>query len=152
MDIHVRRLSTFNILFGVFSLLASIALLIFFDGPMGMYRSTDDNILGLFITVSALAHLILAVPCLIGGLALRSLNEWSRGMLIVTSALNIINVPMGSVLGGYGLWVLLTPETDPLFAREPAHRVANKGVSQQASNVALQQKKAANTIVPSPRS
>ena len=27
------------------------------------------------------------------------MEEWSRGMMIVTSALNIMNVPVGSIIG-----------------------------------------------------
>jgi hypothetical protein len=155
MDIHVRRLATFNILFGVISLFASAGLLLVFGGPVGIYQSTDDNIFGLLVAVSAVAHLLLSIPCIVGGAALKSLQEWSRGMLIVTSALNIINVPLGSILGAYGLWVLLTPETDPLFNHEPAHRVANKGVSQAKTGEnepAPSHKANTSTIVPSPRS
>jgi hypothetical protein len=85
------------------------------------------------------------------------MEEWSRGVMIITSALNILNLPLGSMLGGYGLWVLLTPETDPLFAREPLHRVPNKGVAQGntgAGDVEESRKKSATrpTIIPSPRS
>jgi hypothetical protein len=120
-----------------------------------MYQSTDDNILGLLISVSAVVHLLLAIPCLIGGVFLRNYAEWSRGMLIVTSALNIMNVPFGSILGAYGLWVLLAPETDPLFSREPLSRITNKGVAQtKAAPAEAQAVNPANTstIVPSPRS
>jgi len=49
-------------------------------------------------------------------------------MLTVISAVNILDVPVGTILGAYGLWVLLTPETDPLFdhAREVAARPGQK--------------------------
>ena len=155
MDIHVRRLGTLNILFGVISLLVSVGLLAVYGGPIGIYESTDDNVLGLLVSVSAVAHVLLGIPCIIGGLSLRKLQEWSRGMLIVTSALNIINVPVGSVLGGYGLWVLLAPETDPLFTHEPATRITNKGVAQTkagAGEISPAPKQNSTTIVPSPRS
>ena len=35
--------------------------------------------------------------------------------MIVLSAINLINIPFGTVLGIYGLWVLLTRETELLF-------------------------------------
>jgi hypothetical protein len=155
MDIHVRRLGTLNILFGVISLLVSTVLLVVYGGPIGIYESTDDNVLGLLVSVSAMAHLLLGIPCIIGGISLRKLQEWSRGMLIVTSALNIVNVPIGSILGAYGLWVLLTPETDPLFTHEPTNRITNKGVSQTRSGAGEPSpapKQNSTTIVPSPRS
>ena len=155
MDIHVRRLALLNILFGAAGLFVSLVLLIVYGGPVGIYQSTDDNVLGLLVSVSAVAHLLISVPCILGGIFLKRLQEWSRGLMIVTSALNIMNVPLGSILGAYGLWVLLTPETDPLFSQEPLHRVTNKGVAQgKLSPAEGQQSNSATapTIVPSPRS
>ena len=35
------------------------------------------------------------------------------------SALNLINIPLGTVLGAYGLWVLLNSETERLFTSRP---------------------------------
>ena len=63
--------------------------------------------------------MLIGIPCIIGGVYLRSFTEWSRGLVIVTSALNILNCRSGAILGCYGLWVLLTPETDPLFSAPP---------------------------------
>jgi hypothetical protein len=34
----------------------------------------------------------------------------------VLSALNLISIPFGTLLGIYGLWVLLNKETEALFA------------------------------------
>jgi hypothetical protein len=60
-------------------------------------------------------HLLLCIPMMVGGFFLLRLEEWARLTLIVVSAVNILNVPLGSLLGAWGLWVLLTPETEPLF-------------------------------------
>ena len=35
--------------------------------------------------------------------------------MIVLSALHLVNIPIGTILGIYGLWVLLSKETDLLF-------------------------------------
>jgi hypothetical protein len=154
MDIHVRRLGTLNLLFGVAGLLVSSVLFLIHGGPLGLYRSTDDTILGLLMAASAVAHSLLAVPCIIGGLFLRKMTEWSRGLVIVTSALNILNLPAGSILGGYGLWVLLSPEVEPLFsmsaesrAADAAHKHANSPHPENRKSAAAEPR-----IVPSPRS
>jgi hypothetical protein len=110
------------------------------------------------MAVAAVVHFFISIPCIVGGIFLRQLQEWSRGMMIVTSALNIMNVPVGSIIGAYGLWVLLTPETDPLFSHEPLNRVTNKSVAQTKPTSVEGQpghKKTSTTasdIVPSPRS
>jgi hypothetical protein len=154
MDIHVRRLGTLNILFGAASLLVSSLFFLIYGGPLGLYRSTDDNILGLLMAAATVAHFLLAVPCILGGVFLRQMTEWSRGLVIVTSALNILNVPAGSILGAYGLWVLLTPEVDPLFsmtaqnrAAEAAHKALHSPDPPERKSTATETR-----IVPSPRS
>jgi hypothetical protein len=151
MDIHVKTLSTLNILFGVFSLLLSLTVFIVFGGPINIYTSMNDNIVGVLLASSTLFHMVLAVPCIVAGIHLRSYAEWARGVLIVTSALNILNIPIGSVIGAYGLWVMLAEETDPLFSNPPPNRQVKK-TPPVAKSEPQPKKSAATTIVPSPRS
>ncbi|MEO8125673.1 MAG: hypothetical protein ABI822_01200, partial [Bryobacteraceae bacterium] len=54
------------------------------------------------------------------GFYVRLLQDWARVMLIIVSAINVLNVPFGTLLGAYGLWTLMTPETDPLFQNAAA--------------------------------
>lgn len=158
MDTHVRTLGTVNILFGVCSGLLGLVVFIMYGGPIGLYNALSDNILGLLLAGSVTFNMILSIPCIVGGAYLRSFTEWSRGMIIVTSALNILNVPLGSLIGCYGLWVLLTPETDPLFSDPPPDRRPKKAaqavVSAAGSNPLSEPKPATGqtSIIPSPRS
>jgi hypothetical protein len=115
----------------------------------------DDDILGILLAGSVIFHMLLAIPCIMVGIYLRSLTEWSRSFTIVVSALNLLNVPFGCVLGGYGLWVLLAPETDPLFSdRRPvtAKKTAASPPARAATVEAKPKKSASTTIIPSPRS
>jgi hypothetical protein len=43
-------------------------------------------------------------------------QPWARVLTIVLCAINLLNVPFGTALGIYGLWVLLNSETEQLFA------------------------------------
>src|SRR5689334_3920332 len=116
MDRHVKALGTANIFFGMFGVLFGLAVFVLYGGSLGMYRRMDDDIVALLLAGSVVFHMLLAIPCLIVGIYLRSFTEWSRSFGIVVSALNLLNAPFGSILGIYGLWVLLMPETDPLFS------------------------------------
>jgi hypothetical protein len=60
---------------------------------------------------------VLSVPGLIAGYGLLKIRRWARVLGIVLSALSLLNVPFGTALGAYGLWILLKPETEALFAR-----------------------------------
>ena len=60
---------------------------------------------------------VLSLPGIIAGIGLLKLQPWARILAIVISALNLLNVPIGTALGVYGLWVLLQAETERLFAQ-----------------------------------
>jgi hypothetical protein len=155
MDTHVKALGLANIIFGVSSIMLGLLALIVYGGPFGLYSSFMDY-MALLMVGSALFHVLIGIPCIIGGFYLRSFTEWSRSLVIVTSALNILNLPLGSILGCYGLWVLLTPETDPLFSAPPPDyrpkKAAAPAAAPQESARVVNPKTTGATIVPSPRS
>ena len=62
---------------------------------------------------------VLSLPGIIAGIGLLKLQPWARILAIVISALDLLNVPIGTALGVYGLWVLLQAETERLFAQRP---------------------------------
>jgi len=50
---------------------------------------------------------VLLVPSFIGGFGLLRNKRWARVLLIVVSVEFLFSFPVGTVLGGYGLWALL---------------------------------------------
>jgi hypothetical protein len=46
-------------------------------------------------------------------------KSWARIVGIVLSAVSLINIPIGTAVGAYGLWVLLNKETERLFDTAP---------------------------------
>ena len=62
---------------------------------------------------------------LIAGIALLKYRNWGRILTVIVSILGIIDFPVGTALGIYGLWVLLHKDTLPLFdagVPQPAHQ------------------------------
>lgn len=116
MEHHVRTLATLSIVFGIFSGLAPLVVLVYFDGfgPLWVWGEASGGI-GLIATGTVMFHLIVSLPMILGGIFLLRFSEWARYMMVFLCALNLLNVPVGSALGAYGLWVLLMPETEPLF-------------------------------------
>jgi hypothetical protein len=116
MDHHVRALGWAYIVYGAISGFLSLVTVIFFGGLTDAWVWAEaSGGFGPVLIWVLVFHLALAVPMTAGGFFLLRLEEWARMMMIVVSALNILNVPFGSALGVYGLWVLMTPETEPLF-------------------------------------
>mgnify|MGYP003333678977 CR=1 FL=1 len=70
---------------------------------LGMYAL---GVTGLVLTISG------------GGLLAR--KSWARILAVIVCAVSLIEMPFGTGLGVYGLWVLFHKETERLFARPDA--------------------------------
>jgi hypothetical protein len=70
---------------------------------------------------------VLALPGLLIGWGLLNYRPWARILNIVFSIFELFNIPVGTAIGGYSLWVMFHPETAALFearvppGRYPAH-------------------------------
>jgi hypothetical protein len=133
---HVKILGVVNIVFGCLGVLAALAIaaLFAFGGTMAGVAAQNDpdaiiavGIMGALGTGLFILILVLSLPGIVAGWGLLNLKPWARILGIVLSALNLVNFPIGTAIGGYGLWVLLDKETEALFRTGPPqgmHRVA----------------------------
>lgn len=125
MDTHVKVLAALFIIFGALGTMAGLGLmaLLGFIGLAGAASDPDAwmalPILG--ITGAALGAFLLALslPGIIAGIGLLKFKPWARILTIVLSALNLMNVPFGTILGIYGLWVMLSEQGARLFTPPP---------------------------------
>jgi hypothetical protein len=60
--------------------------------------------------------LALSLPGIVAGIGLLKFRPWARILTIVISVLNLLNIPWGTILGIYGLWVMFSEEGARLFA------------------------------------
>ncbi|HXF26844.1 MAG TPA: hypothetical protein VN610_06205 [Bryobacteraceae bacterium] len=125
MDTHVRVLGILHIVFGSLGALIAVGVLMFFGaiaGAVGMSANLQDNlpaipILGGIGGIAFLVIMAFSLPGLITGIGLLYLRPWARILGIVISALDLLQIPFGTALGIYGLWTLLSPQTEALFRR-----------------------------------
>ena len=75
------------------------------------------DLLPLVLAVAALAIAVCSIPGLIAGFAYLRHREWARITLLVVSFLYLVNIPLGTLLGGYSIWVLMQEETVRLSSR-----------------------------------
>jgi hypothetical protein len=133
MVTHVKVLGILHIIFGALGILVALGLLMLFGGLAGVIGASaetgrDDRaaamgVLSIIGVVVFFVILVLSLPGLIAGIGLLKFRPWGRILGIVVSALDLIHVPLGTALGVYGLWVLLSNETEALF-RDPAAYMA----------------------------
>jgi hypothetical protein len=125
MDTHVKVLAYLSIIFGVLGTMVGLGLMALLSviGVAGAASDPDAwvaiPILGFTGAALGAFILILSLPGIIAGIGLLKFRPWARILTIVLSALNLMNFPIGTIIGIYGLWVMLSDEGSRLFARPP---------------------------------
>jgi hypothetical protein len=124
METHVRVVGILHIVFGLLGIVGAVVLLLVFGGVAGIVGATGDPdahvavpILGGLGAFLSCVVLLVALPGTIAGIGVLQFREWARILMIVVSVLDLLNVPLGTALGVYGLWTCLHTETLPLFQR-----------------------------------
>lgn len=127
MESHVRILAILRIVAGCLGVLIAAVALLAFGGLAGLLAATEAaREEEAWIAVPVLAAiggalfflmLIVSLPSIIAGAGLLKYRPWARILTIVLSAIDLLNVPLGTALGIYGLWVLLARDSQTLFER-----------------------------------
>jgi hypothetical protein len=114
MKTHVQIVAALNIAAGALYLLVAFFLFVFIGMAGGIVASQGEHavagILGI-ITVALCGFLaVLALPSIIAGWGLFAGKSWARVLTLVLAFLHLPNIPFGTALGIYTLWVLLHEE------------------------------------------
>ena len=127
MQMHVKVLGVLYLVVGGCMLVAALFLVIAMSGAAGIVGVAADPedaaiaipILGIAGTALAGFLGLFSLPSLITGYGLVNFKPWARIAGIVLSAISLINIPFGTIVGIYGLWVLLSKDTERLFGTTP---------------------------------
>ncbi|OGG43223.1 MAG: hypothetical protein A3F84_21545 [Candidatus Handelsmanbacteria bacterium RIFCSPLOWO2_12_FULL_64_10] len=123
MEKHVKVLGVLYILFGALGSLGALVVnLIFVRFLDQRVIPLPDEFYGIVRMVSIMVFLFLlliAAVGIIGGIGLLKRQEWARILVLITGFINLINIPFGTVLGVYTIWVLMKDETVRLFEAAP---------------------------------
>jgi hypothetical protein len=128
MDIHIQVLGWLYLVFGCLGIAAGIFVLGVFSflGKGFSHLGLPELPFRLFPLASGLGILIagfvllLSLPGVIAGYGLLNYRTWARMLAIVLSAINLIHPPFGTLLGVYGLWVLLSEKGTNYYQRRSA--------------------------------
>jgi hypothetical protein len=124
---HVKVLGVLYLAVGGCMLLGALFLAMTMGGVAGIVGASADPedaaiavpILGIAGTALAGFFGIFSLPSLITGYGLLNFKPWARIVGIVLSAISLIMIPFGTIVGAYGLWVLLSKEAERLFSSAP---------------------------------
>ena len=114
---HVSFVGALHIGFGLLGVAGALAI---FFGFQFLFELVEDepiaqDVLSFIGNSIGLILLFFSSLGVIGGIGLFSYRSWARILVMIVSALNCLNVPVGTAKGIYSLWVLMQPETIELF-------------------------------------
>jgi len=115
---HVTLVGVLHICFGALGIIGAAITLIVLQFAEN-FVPTDEH-----IARTVLLSLGMILPIIIGlfglidllaGITLFSYKKWSRVFMIVVSAFNCLNIPIGTAKGVYSIWALMQPDVEKLF-------------------------------------
>ena len=120
MEKHVTAVAALHVGLSILGILLGIFLFVLLTG-IGVIAQEKEAlfILSTIGTGVGLFLLIISVPGIIGGIGLFKRKEWARILVLILSAIDLLNIPIGTALGIYSIWVLVQKETVQLFRQQP---------------------------------
>lgn len=124
MEAHVKIVGILHAAWGAMALLGASIVTLFFGGlahfvltrlSPEVAQTGAPQVIAFFITLVLGTLVVAALPGFIAGIGVLGYRNWARWVLVVLSVLHLFAFPVGTLLGGYCLWVLLSPETARLF-------------------------------------
>ena len=129
MQEQIRTVGKIFMGFGIFGLVVSIGLLIGFGGFGGLLAFDPDAkrndlstipLARLGLMAYVVFSLVMSLPLVLVGRGILRWQLWAHTGGILTGAAATLLFPVGTGVGIYALWVMLLPETEPLFIAPPS--------------------------------
>ena len=119
MDKHVTFVAVLNIALGFLGLFFAIFLFVVIVGAGIISGDTEAmTITSIVGTALGIFLVLTSLPEIIGGFGLLRRKAWARILILIVACLDLLWIPIGTIIGIYELWVLLNEETAKLFAKE----------------------------------
>jgi hypothetical protein len=124
MEKHITVVGALRIGYAIVGLMvaAIIALLIVGPGVIAHCVGGDDEALVILTMIGvpiAFFFVVFSVIEIIGGIGILKRKNWARYLVMICSVIDLFNIPIGTALGVYCLWVLAQDETVRIFTHTP---------------------------------
>ncbi|MGA3023633.1 MAG: hypothetical protein ABSF98_02565 [Bryobacteraceae bacterium] len=108
---HVRLLGIFWIAISTFRILPALVLGAIFGSTPDFPPGAPEFVHQIVLTVAGLLFLGGAVG-IMAGVGLLNRAPWARMMAIILGCIGLVDMPFGTALGAYTLWVLLPAQSE----------------------------------------
>lgn len=116
MQDHLRIVAWLHLALGALGVVTGL----FVFGVMGSVGimtgdARDGTTLAVIGGLLAGFFTLMSVPALVGGWGLLQRRHWARILVLILSFMNLFGFPVGTLIGGYSIWVLMHDETKALL-------------------------------------
>jgi len=116
MEKHITAVGMLSIGLSILGILLGGLAFVFLAGVGFMAHDEEASVILPTVGIIIGTFLcLISIPGIIGGLGLLNRKEWARVLVLIVSALHLINFPIGTAVGAYSIWVLVQQETIKLF-------------------------------------
>jgi hypothetical protein len=116
MKNHIQVVAALHIALGALSVLGGIVVFasLGLAGTIAISQGEAEaaGILAIITVVVCGLLVLLGLPGIIGGWALFTERSWGRPLVLVLGILGLFNIPIGTAVGIYTLWALLSRDPD----------------------------------------
>lgn len=132
---HVTFVGALHIGLAILGLIGALLVFLAINFAQSFVEGEDIPVRVLTAVKVFLPGLIAVVSLLsiIGGIGLFSYRQWARILIIVMSAINCLNVPIGTAKGVYSIWALLQDETIRLFKGENPYEEGQEEITKRTN-------------------
>jgi hypothetical protein len=118
MDKHLTVVASLQIGFSVLGLVF-VAFIAFVLTGLGVVIDDPEAMYIIWTVLPGLGFLVglLSLLGIIGGIGLFTKSNWARILVLILSAIDLLNFPIGTAVGIYTIWVLVQTETVTLFEK-----------------------------------
>jgi hypothetical protein len=116
MKTHIQFVAALHIALGLLSVFGAIVLFGSLGLAGGIAFSQGEQeaagIIGIVAVAVGSFLILLGLPGIIGGWALLTERSWGRPLVLVLGILSLFNIPIGTAVGIYTLWALLSDSSE----------------------------------------
>ncbi len=119
MEKHITAVGALHIGMGILGVIIGRAVFAILSTTALISRDAEAYfVLTTIGTIAIIFTLVVSIPGIIGGIALFKHKNWGRILILIISALDLLNLPFGTALGVYSIWVLVQDETAKMFTEK----------------------------------
>jgi hypothetical protein len=116
MEKHLTLVAAINIGFGFLGIFIGLVTLVVLIGAGIISQDPEAMKITTIVGVSIASFLVItSIPEIIGGFGLLKRKTWARVLVMIIAVIDLMFIPIGTLIGIYTLWVLLNEDTTKLF-------------------------------------